>query len=261
MRDPGGPAAVLAILLLETAIGGLAVLFATDLWGKVRWGFYKLTGATIAVCGILGWLAIREPLLREPTPTTAKVAFYLFGAFCILVVIWQGLLYLKSYASARIAAMVSAPIGIAGLVALGLDPAANVAPVLAVAQLFAGALFAGAVLSGMLLGHWHLVDRKLSTEPIGRLNTLWLWGCVAIIVTVLTQIGAPVDVDLNISPLLGAGDLVIWLAVGLAVLCLVIGGFIRALVKEGSIQSATGLFYLGVLMGFASEFAAKVRFF
>jgi hypothetical protein len=48
---------------------------------------------------------------------------------------------------------------------------------------------------------------------------------------------------------------------GLAALCLVIGGFIRALIREDSIQSATGLFYLGVLMGFASEFAAKVDFF
>ena len=37
--------------------------------------------------------------------------------------------------------------------------------------------------------------------------------------------------------------------------------FIRAMVKEDSIQAATGFFYLAVIMAFAAEFAAKVRFY
>jgi hypothetical protein len=40
-----------------------------------------------------------------------------------------------------------------------------------------------------------------------------------------------------------------------------IGFFIRALIKEDSIQAATGLFYLAVIMALAAEFAAKVRFY
>ena len=261
MRDPGGPATVLALLLLETAVGGLAVLLATPLWGKVRWGFYKLAGATIFACAVLGVLAIREPLLREPVPSSTRAAFILLIVFTGLVALWQILVYAKRYPAARVIGTVGAAAGVAGLLAIGLDPATTNARPIAIAQLFAGALFAGAVLDGLLLGHWHLVDRRLSTTPIARLNQYWLVGCLAVIATVLLALGAPTEADPGISPLLAAGDLVVWLAAGLSVLCLVIGLFIRALVREGSIQSATGLFYLGVLMGFAAEFAAKVKFF
>jgi hypothetical protein len=51
------------------------------------------------------------------------------------------------------------------------------------------------------------------------------------------------------------------LSVGLAALCVMIAFFIRAMVKEDSIQAATGFFYLAVIMAFAAEFAAKVRFY
>jgi len=40
-----------------------------------------------------------------------------------------------------------------------------------------------------------------------------------------------------------------------------IGFFIRALVKEDSIQAATGFFYLAVILALSAEFAAKVRFY
>jgi hypothetical protein len=261
MRDPGGPAIVLGLLLIETAIGAMAILWTVRLWGAVKWGFFKLAGATIVVCAWLGWLALRGPLLDEPVPTSAQTADKLLLAFAVATLIWQLLLWFKQRQASRIVGLVSIPVGVAALVALGLDPAASSGAPIAIAQLFAGALFAGAVLDGLLLGHWHLVDRKLGTAPIARFNNLLLAGAVAVMVTAIPMAGGGGDVDSRISPLLGAGDLVVWLAIGLAALCLVIGLFIRALVKEGSIQSATGLFYLGVLMGFAAEFAAKVEFF
>jgi len=37
--------------------------------------------------------------------------------------------------------------------------------------------------------------------------------------------------------------------------------FIRVLVRGGSIQAATGMFYLAVIMAVAAEFSAKVYFF
>jgi hypothetical protein len=43
--------------------------------------------------------------------------------------------------------------------------------------------------------------------------------------------------------------------------CTLIAGFIRVLVRGGSIQAATGMFYLAVVMALAAEFAAKVYFF
>ena len=252
---------MLGLLLLETAIGGLAILWTVDLWGKVKWGFFKLVGVTIAVSAVLGWLAVRGPLLDAPAPSSAKVANILLLLFAIDSVLWQVLLFAKERKAARILGIAAVPIGLAGLVAIGLDPQASQSSGVAIAQLLAGTLFAGAVLDGLLLGHWHLIDRRLSREPITRFNILFLIGGAAVIATALPMLGGGGAVDQRISPLLGAGDIVVWLAVGLAALCLVIGGFIRALTREDSIQSATGLFYLGVLMGFAAEFAAKVDFF
>src|SRR3989337_305127 len=47
-----GPAGVTALVLAETVAGGLALLFLTPLWGEVKRGFFKLTGAVLFVLGI-----------------------------------------------------------------------------------------------------------------------------------------------------------------------------------------------------------------
>lgn len=261
MRDPGGPAIVMAMLLTETAVGGAAVLWFARLWGQVKWGFFHLVGTTLVACAGLGVWAASGPLLGGDAPGSARTAIAAGWAFTALLAASQGLLVAKARKAAKWIGLLAIPVGFASLVAIGLDPAADPAPVLAVAQVISGAVFAGGALAGLLLGHWHLVDRKLSRRPIWRTNQAFLAGCVAVIVTAAPTIGSRGAADPRVSPLLGAGDLVVWLTMGLAALSLVIGIFIRALIKEASLQSATGLFYLAVIMGFAAEFAAKVRFF
>ncbi|MFP5223980.1 MAG: hypothetical protein ACLGH3_00235 [Actinomycetota bacterium] len=261
MRDPGGPAIVMALLLIETAIGGVAVLWFARLWGEVKWGFFKLAGATLAICALLGVWAASAPLLGGQSPASARTAIAAGWVFAGALVLWQVLLYAKRFTAAKYLGWAAVPAGLTCLIAIGIDPASRPGEVLGVLQVLAGALFAGAALAGLLLGHWHLVDRTLSRRPIWRMNQAFLAGCVAVIVTAAPTVGSRGAVDASVSPLLGAGDLVVWLTMGLAALCLVIGLFIRALIKEASLQSATGLFYLAVIMGFAAEFAAKVRFF
>ena len=68
-------------------------------------------------------------------------------------------------------------------------------------------------------------------------------------------------VDQSLSPLLAFPNLTVYLAVGLVLLCGLMASFIRVLVKGNSIQAATGMFYLAVIMALAAEFAAKVYFF
>lgn len=258
---PGGPAIVLALVLAEVATGGLAVLWLTPLWGKVRWGFFKLAGGVIAACAILAWLASRAPLLHAPHTTTVSVAVALLAAFAAMTVLWQALLWARARAASRVVGIAAVPVGAAGLVCIALDPAAHARPALAVFQLIAGAVFIGAVTDGLLLGHWHLVDRRLSREYLGRINTFFLAGCVLAAAAALVGGTGGGQARADLSPLLGVGVLTVSIAVGLAALCALIGAFIRALVKENSLQSATGLFYLGVIMALAAEFAAKVRFF
>jgi hypothetical protein len=267
----GGPAIVLALVMAETAVGGLAVLWLSDAWGRTRMGFFKLIGGVLAVLAILAWLAARAPLLGVPcassrlspcvgVPTAARAGVALLLSFAIATVVWQVLLWAGAHKLSKAVGILAVPIGVAALVAIAYDPAASSTGISAAFQLLAGALFAGAVTDGLLLGHWYLVERKLSRAPLARMNSFFLAGCgVAIIGAILGRHSGTATADL--SPLLGAGALAAYLAVGLAALCIMIGFFIRALVKEDSLQAATGLFYLAVILALAAEFAAKVRFF
>lgn len=255
----GGPAVVLSLVLAETAFGGIAVLWLTPAWGKVRTGFYKLVGAVLATCAVLAWLAGREEFARAGG--SAGTGGTLMAVAAGLAVLWQVLLWARALQASRVVSIASAVAGLGALVAVGAHPdAANAAPIAAF-QLLAGALFAGAVTDGLLLGHWHLVDRKLGREPITRMNQLFLAGCVVSAIGAAFAGSGGGEARTDLSPLLGAGALAVYIAIGLAALCGLIGFFIRALIRENSIQAATGLFYLGVIMTLAAEFAAKVRFF
>ena len=141
------------------------------------------------------------------------------------------------------------------------SPPRRTRPASGVAQLIAGALFLGAVVDGLLLGHWYLVDRRASREPLRRMGILLLAGSILAMAVTIVGGGGGGTASTEFSPLLGAGTLTVALAVGLTALCLMIGFFIRALVKEDSIQAATGFFYLAVILAVSAEFAAKVRFY
>jgi hypothetical protein len=252
----GGPAIVLALVLAETAVGGIAVLWATQTWGTVRDGFFKITGAVLAAVAVLSWLAARAPL-----QAAGKTATALLGVFAALAVAWQVVLWTRARGASKFVGLAAVPVGVAALGALAAIPAAARSAPVAAFQLLAGALFAGAATDGLLLGHWYLVERKLTRDPLRRMNTLFLVGCgVAMLAAILGQGGGGVARP-DLSPLLGVGGLAAWLAVGLGALCATIAFFIRALIKEDSIQAATGLFYLAVMMALAAEFAAKVRFY
>ncbi len=246
-----GPAGVMALVLAETAVGGLFVLWVTPTWGVLRAGFFKLTGSVLAACAILAWLAARGP----------DVALWLLIALAGASVLWQVLLWAGSAGAARVAGIAAVPVGVAALVALATLPEAAHSTAVGVVQLLAGALFLGAVVDGLLLGHWYLVDKRASREPLKRMSQLLLAGSLIVIVTTIVGGGGGGRTNPNFSPLLGAGMLTVALAVGLAALCVMIAFFIRAMVKEDSIQAATGFFYLAVIMALAAEFAAKVRFY
>jgi hypothetical protein len=257
----GGPAIVLALVLAETSVGGLAVLWLSPAWGRVKNGFFKLIGGVLTAAAILAWAAARAPLLNGPDVTAARVGVSLLASFAGVCVLWQLLLWLGARSVSRIIGIAAVPVGAAALVAIATDPASSHSAGVAAFQLLAGALFAGAVTDGLLLGHWYLVERKLSREPLKRINQYFLAGCaVAIVAAILGRAGGG-QARADLSPLLGVGALAAYLAVGLAALCVLLAFFIRALIKEDSIQAATGLFYLAVILALAAEFAAKVRFF
>ena len=256
-----GPSGVMALVLAETAVGGLFVLWVTPTWGVLRVGFFKLTGAVLATCAALAYLATRKSLGAGHASGARGLAFWLLVAFASLSILFEANLWFGRPRWARFEGIIAVPVGVAALIALAFLPEAAHASWIGIVQLLVGALFLGAVVDGLLLGHWYLVDKRASREPLKRMAVLLLAGSIVAIVASILGGGGGGSTNPNYSPLLGAGTLTVALAVGLAALCVMIAFFIRAMVKEDSIQAATGFFYLAVIMALAAEFASKVRFY
>jgi hypothetical protein len=252
----------ITVVLFETALGGLALLWLAPLWGVVRPGFFKLAGATVLGCAALAWLTGRQLAAVGPGAavgsgwTAGRAAAAWLGLFTAAVAVWQGLLYARTAAARWAGVAAVAP----GLVAGVLLAQLSGRPLLGLVALGTGALFLGATVDGLLLGHWYLVDRRLSNRPILALATWFIVGVGAALVSAALGGERGTAVSQSLSPLLAVPNLTVWLAVGSVLVCALIAVFIRLLVRGGSIQAATGMFYLAVIMALTAELAAKVYF-
>lgn len=249
-----GPLGVMSVILLEAAVGGAVVLWASGVWGAVRRGFFVLIGSTLALSAVGAWAITRGQV--------AGTDVNALGVFAALLVIWQVLLLARQDAAARVVGLVGAVVGVVAMVLFGL--AHGITPALAVAELALGALFLGSTLFGLLLGHWYLVERRLSNVYMIRSAWWYIAGVVAAVgAAVLSAQNPPPDMGGGFSPVLVVPGFSVMLAIGLVAICALIAGFVWKLAKEGgrSIQAATGMFYLAVIMAFSAELSTKFRFF
>jgi len=72
-----------------------------------------------------------------------------------------------------------------------------------------------------------------------------------------------VQASAAINPLLTAGALAPWIALGMVVATALIAGVVKAVLKgerASAVQSATGFYYLAVVTAFTAEVAVKTRF-
>jgi len=244
-----------AILLFETALGGLALLWIAPLWGNVRAGFFKLAGIVLATCAVLAWASARGAL--DGDGRAGVWAVRCLALFALATLAWQVVEWTRWRAAGRVAGIAAC---VPGLAAAALLAQASGRPLAGGAALLAGALFLGTTVDGLLLGHWYLVDRRLGNRPIAVVAAWLLAGVAAALVSAALggeRGGAPAR---DLSPLLAVPNLTIWLAVGFASVVGLLAWFIRVLVRGGSIQAATGMFYLAVILAIAAEFSAKVYF-
>jgi hypothetical protein len=275
------PAAVLALVLAMTAIGSSALLWTWPTYGKVRSGFELLVGSTIALLGWAAFAAFRTPvagvLESDPSSTVGATRWFLLA----LVGCTVAAIVLRAL---RIAPLVPRVLGIvgtaAGLTALWPLAALRAAgggaggAVQGAIELLLGAALLGSIWFGMLLGHWYLVERRLSNRPM----VITAWINVAVIGAGLASVllsgrnpapcagldgAAFQQCSLLFAPVLRIGSMTLILGLGVLALLALISGFNVKLAREGgrSIQAATGMFYLAVVLAPAVEFAAKVRFF
>jgi hypothetical protein len=255
-----GPSGVMSVVLLEAAVGGAVVLWASGVWGVVRRGFFLLTGICLTLCALGAW-ALSSGVVERAGEAGARAATGL-GVFAGLLALWQVLLAVRQDAVSRVAGLVATVAGIVALVLYGL--LRTPAPGSAIAELALGSVFLGSTLFGLLLGHWYLVERRLSNVYMVRSAWFYAGGVAAAAAALALSADNPSDgPTVGLNPLLSVPQFSLLLAGGFVVLCALIAAFVWKLAHEGgrSIQAATGYFYLAVIMGFPAELATKVRFF
>jgi hypothetical protein len=275
------PAAVLGLVLAMTAVGGSVVLWLAPTWGKVRHGYEILTGSTIALIGWGAWGALRAPLrtLEDgPAADDAQAASALLLALTVATALACVALAVRlPPVVARALGILATLAGLASFVPLAAIRAVRDAPggmPQGLAELVLGSALMGGIWVGMILGHWYLVERRLSNRYMVWMAWVNVGAVVAGLGSVLLSLrnavpcegleGAAFDACIRqFSPVLRIGDMTVILGLGVLALVALIAGFNVKLAREGgrSIQASTGMFYLAVILAPAVEFAAKVRFF
>jgi hypothetical protein len=254
-----GAAGYMALVLAEAVAGACAFLWLTPLWNEVKRGFFTLTSAILLLVALATWLSTRAAQVAGDGAGRWSAALALatnaaLGAAFVSMLAKRHLL-------ARIAGVAGVALTIATLVAMA--GAARQAIPLALFQLLAGAAFLGSITIGLLLGHWYLTDRGLSRGPINRFTTAMVVAVVVEAVAVVTSGFEGVESAASLNPLLTAGALAPWIALGMVVATLLIALLTRATLKgqrASAVQSATGFYYLAVVTGFTAEVAVKTRF-
>lgn len=274
-----GAVGVMAIILLETAVGGAIVLWATGIYGHVRRGFLLLTGTTLALSAVGAWALTRsavetarviaaeagaagDPALAAAAGPAGGRAVLFAAILAGLMVAWQVLLAVGDNVVSKIAGICAAGFGPVTLVMFGLARGSD--PALAIAELALGAVFLGSAIYGLLLGHWYIVERRLAKEHMVRSSTFYVAGVLAGVAAVALSARNPApSIEAVTTPLFAIPGFSVLLGAGLVAICALISGFVWKLAREGgrSIQAATGMFYLAVIMAFSAEVASKFRFF
>lgn len=254
-----GPLAIMAVLLAETAVGGTVITLTSGVHGVVRRGFLLLSGVILALCAWAAWATARAAVGSTATASQVRMVT-LLAAFAGLLTLWQALVLARA-SFERVVGLGAAAVGVVALVALAFVREGRA--VLAMVELAAGAFFLGAALFGLLLGHWYLVERRLSNRHMVRSAGLYAAGVGAAVVGAVLSAQNPPPAAIGFSPFLAIPGFSVLLVAGLVAICALIAGFVWKLAHEGgrSIQAATGMFYLAVIMAFSAELSSKIGFF
>jgi hypothetical protein len=249
----------MAVVLAEAVAGATLVLWVSPLWTEVKRGFFKLLGAILTVLAILAWLSVESALVDRFSSAGALRTTTIAAA--VATAVWTVLLFARQPVASRVVGLLSVPAWLAVLAWMG--GAGRQSYPLALFQLAAGAALLGAAMDGLLLGHWYLTDRKLPRGPIDRVTTILLVSVVVAAIAVITAGFSGVETSASINPLLTAGALAPWIALGMVAATALIAWLVKAVLKgerASAVQSATGFYYLAVVTAFTAEVAVKTRF-
>jgi hypothetical protein len=259
---------VLAVTLVELAVGGTFVTWFLERRGEAPGGFLKLVAGVNAVAAAAA-LGLAPTLPRGDAAARVGLdgaPLSSFGQALALVTILMVVQLALTFTPAKFLRNVGGILAIAaGVVALAVATVSRTATAtgdafglgLALSAPPLGALALGGLNGAMLLGHWYLVTPKLSTGPLRNASLVVVVAVVLQLIVVLatvmrgdlvgtTQTGLVVAIGIRI----GVG-LLMTLAVALAAWW----------TARMNTQSSTGLLYVGIGCALAGEISARVLFF
>jgi hypothetical protein len=273
-----------ATVLLQWSVGGLAFCWVTTRHRLAGLGYgwlLRATFGTLAAMGaIVGFAVDPVPARDVAAVAVAAAAFIVFGVSvaCRRAGV-SGQREAHDLRSARVAAMtgiertatvthdqgrefdprldlVAPALGLAGLIAAGVDAGGNEA--LSVLRVLAGAAFLGAVTDAMLLGHWYLVQPGLPRRLLHEMVTAAMWTWPVEVIALLLPTGMlsvlTGTVDDGWNGTLGW----FWIACALATIALLY--VTRLALREraySAVMAATGLLYLAILTAFGTDLVAR----
>jgi hypothetical protein len=257
-----GAGAVVALVMIEWAMGWLAVSAWSQSWDVIRRGHFRITAWAIVFTALLAFLSNRSGIADAEDPALQEG---LVIALLVASVLYLLVQYSRTDLPGVVVGTAAAAVGAAALFASGdLLPEWNTW--LAAVHLIAGALLLGGVTSGMMLGHWYLNQPGLKPWALARITTLALAATVAsglLGLATVTKLSAA-ETEGAILGIPGFGDsfgtpfFIIWLV--LVVFTGVIVLAARRCVNIRSIQSATGLYYVALLTAGVAEFLVRYLF-
>ena len=250
----------MAVVLAEMVAGSAAFLWLSPLWSEVKPGFFKLMGVLLAVLGLSSWFSASSAAIEGQQAGIWSVRLAL-ASTCVIA-LSAALMLIRQRTAARVVGYASIAVACATLVAMA--DAGRQTTTLAFIQMLAGAVFLGTVLDGLMLGHWYLTDRGLPRRPINRFTNAMIAGVVLEAAAVISGGFSGTGSSASFNPLLTAGALAPWIALGMAGSTGLIAVITRAALKgerASAVQSATGFYYLAVVTSLTAELAFKTRFF
>lgn len=254
-------------VLLALALGSFAAVVGGRLLTDATRGYLGFT----AVCaGLLGLLALVADLgLPDPAELSIvaapaldlprRVALGVFVACCFgyLVVIGRG-------ARAPLLGLggVAAGVAVAAIAAYGwAGGLLNGIPLFI--QYLALSAAAGGALAALILGHWYLVTPRLSERPLilAARSLTWVIAVQLLLFGVWATIGTG-EASAPFRALVGGSALLVWLRLLVGILFpLVLSWMALKTARTRSMESATGLLYIGVAAIAAGTIVAAALFY
>ncbi|MGH7494805.1 MAG: hypothetical protein ACREOO_20730 [bacterium] len=257
-------------LFVQLAVGTLLPLFFMSL-EEIGVTFFRFMSGVAALLLAIAWWAhpFAHPIFNLSPLAFSGFPHPVMGLMAAtIVILLAGSIWIKR--GKKIYLFPAFALGLAVVVCTALfSPASLELPVqysgLRAASFLASALLLGTVMSAMITGHWYLVNRRLTIQPLRIATVLFLGATVLRLVLVIavvsvlalsreTLVSQAAQALLQFS---GQGWL-FWLRFAIGLIGpLVFGGMIYATVKIRSTQSATGMLYATVVFVFLGEAFAK----